>query len=71
MAVNTWSKFWRAQCEEVALGQEARTTSALLSRADVVIIQRVRPLCAMCERLRLGKNFLHVTGLVGAAMCSA
>src|ERR1700712_2415905 len=25
----------------------------------------------MCGRLRVGKDFLHVPGLVGAAMCSA
>src|SRR6516164_3227496 len=29
------------------------------------------PLCAMCGRLRVGKAFLHVCRLVGAAMCSA
>jgi hypothetical protein len=29
------------------------------------------PLCAMCGRLRVGKKKLHVTALVGAAMCSA
>ena len=35
--------------------------------------RRARPgqLCAMCGRLRVGKDFLHVAGLVGAAMCSA
>jgi len=27
--------------------------------------------CAMCGRLRVGKDFLHVAALVGAAMCSA
>ena len=27
--------------------------------------------CAACGRLRVGKDFLHVAGLVGAAMCSA
>ncbi len=27
--------------------------------------------CAMCGRLRVGKEKLHVAGLVGAAMCSA
>ena len=27
--------------------------------------------CAMCGRLRVGKGFLHVAALVGAAMCSA
>ena len=26
---------------------------------------------AMCGRLRVGKRFLHVAGLVSAAMCSA
>jgi hypothetical protein len=26
---------------------------------------------AMCGRLRIGKDFLHAAGLVGAAMCSA
>jgi hypothetical protein len=31
----------------------------------------VCPLCAMCGRLRVGKAFLHVCRLVGAAMCSA
>jgi hypothetical protein len=29
------------------------------------------PLWAMCGRLRVGKENLHVAGLVGAAMCSA
>ncbi len=29
------------------------------------------PPSAMCGRLRVGKDFLHVTLLVGAAMCSA
>jgi hypothetical protein len=29
------------------------------------------PLSAMCGRLRVGKDFLYVAGLVGAAMCSA
>jgi hypothetical protein len=29
------------------------------------------PLSVMCGRLRVGKDFLHVAGLVGAAMCSA
>jgi len=27
--------------------------------------------CAMCGRLRVGKENLHVAALVGAAMCSA
>ena len=29
------------------------------------------PLSAMCGRLRVGKENLHVAALVGAAMCSA
>src|SRR5262249_57459717 len=29
------------------------------------------PVCAVCGRLRVGKAFLHVCRLVGAAMCSA
>src|ERR1700674_2374639 len=29
------------------------------------------PFGAMCGRLRIGKDFLHAAGLVGAAMCSA
>src|SRR3977135_2480277 len=29
------------------------------------------PVGAMCGRLRIGKDFLHAAGLVGAAMCSA
>ena len=29
------------------------------------------PPSAMCGRLRVGKRYLHVAGLVGAAMCSA
>ena len=29
------------------------------------------PLRAMCGRLQVGKENLHVAGLVGAAMCSA
>jgi len=33
--------------------------------------RRACPLCAMCGRLRVGKGFLHVCRLVGAAMCSA
>ena len=31
----------------------------------------VKSLRAMCGRLRVGKGFLHVAALVGAAMCSA
>jgi hypothetical protein len=32
---------------------------------------QMSPLCAMCGRLRVGKENLHVALLVGAAMCSA
>jgi hypothetical protein len=31
----------------------------------------IATLCAMCGRLRVGKDFLHARRLVGAAMCSA
>ena len=31
----------------------------------------VKSLHAMCGRLRVGKSFLHVCSMVGAAMCSA
>jgi hypothetical protein len=27
--------------------------------------------CAMCGRLRVGKDLFHVAGFVGAAMCAA
>ena len=33
--------------------------------------QLLCPLWAMCGRLPVGKENLHVAGLVGAAMCSA
>jgi hypothetical protein len=33
--------------------------------------RRETSVSAMCERLRVGKDFLHVAHLVGAAMCSA
>jgi hypothetical protein len=39
---------------------EVRTMSALPPRADIVIASRLRPLCAMCGRLRVGKDFVHV-----------
>jgi hypothetical protein len=53
------------------LSHQSRLTSALTPRADKVATEDLRPLCAMCGRLRVGKDFLHVAGLVGAAMCSA
>ena len=40
-------------------------------KADKRVNGSVRQLCAMCGRLRVGKGFLHVCRLVGAAMCSA
>src|SRR5262249_108339 len=40
-------------------------------KADKQQIVSVCPLCAMCGRLQVGKAFLHVCRLVGAAMCSA
>jgi CO/xanthine dehydrogenase Mo-binding subunit len=36
-------------------------------KSDVALSRQ----CAMCGRLRVGKDNLHVAGLVGAAMCSA
>jgi hypothetical protein len=36
-------------------------------RADVAVVR----IWAMCGRLQVGKENLHVAGLVGAAMCSA
>jgi hypothetical protein len=33
--------------------------------------RRELAVCAMCGRLRVGKDFLLVAGPVGAAMCSA
>jgi hypothetical protein len=33
--------------------------------------RRTQAICAMCGRLRVGKAFLQVCRLVGAAMCSA
>src|ERR1700686_480049 len=39
--------------------------------ADVTLAVLTLPGCAMCGRLRVGKDFLHVASLVGASMCSA
>ena len=41
------------------------------SDSDVIVRRSEVALRAMCGRLRVGKDFLHVAGLVGAAMCSA
>jgi hypothetical protein len=40
---------------------------------QLLTCRRTRPgqLCAMCGRLRVGKENLHGASLVGAAMCSA
>src|SRR5262245_15383601 len=45
--------------------------SASPPEADVDADIQRPPLRAMCGRLRVGKENLHVAGLVGAAMCSA
>src|SRR5262249_13833686 len=45
--------------------------SASPPEADIAAGRSESPLCAMCGRLRVGKAFLHVCRLVGAAMCSA
>ena len=43
-------------------------TSAQLYKADVAAMLVLRRMSAMCGRLRVGKDFLHVAGLVGAAL---
>ena len=48
-----------------------RRMSALHPIASAFTQRRELTLCAMCGRLRVGKAFLHVCRLVGAAMCSA
>jgi hypothetical protein len=48
-----------------------RAMSALHPKADKRAPISLSLLCAMCGRLRVGKAFLHVCRLVGAAMCSA
>jgi hypothetical protein len=42
-----------------------------IREADITADIPDRPLRAMCGRLRVGKENLHVALLVGAAMCSA
>src|SRR5271167_3123679 len=58
---------WKAQLQEGAAGVfgSAAGTGAHTPPVDV------KSLHAMCGRLRVGKDFSHVAGLVGAAMCSA
>jgi transposase-like protein len=58
---------WKSQLQEGAAGVfgSAAGTGVNIPAVDV------KSLHAMCGRLRVGKDFLHVAGLVGAAMCSA
>jgi len=51
-------------------GGSDRTAEMPLTE-DKVGATRERQGSAMCGRLRVGKDFSHVAGLVGAAMCSA
>src|SRR5262245_21509747 len=46
-------------------------TSGLSPTADMIADIVLRLVSAMCGRLRVGKENLHVALLVGAAMCSA
>jgi hypothetical protein len=39
--------------------------------ANLVAVEPPTSHCAMCGRLRVGKENLHGASLVGAAMCSA
>src|SRR6266540_7173453 len=48
-----------------------RTTASRSENAPLRAQKRRGASCAMCGRLRVGKGFLHVCRLVGAAMCSA
>ena len=41
------------------------------SNSDIIVRRSEVTLSAMCGRLQVGKENLHVAGLVGAAMCSA
>jgi hypothetical protein len=57
------------QIRDVAFGSEMPQTA---SAADQRKYHRAkRQVCAMCGRLRVGKENLHVAPPVGAAMCSA
>ena len=52
-------------------GSAARVACPLWVKSRHVQRKTACPLSAMCGRLRVGKSFLHVCSLVGAAMCSA
>src|SRR5258708_8194415 len=58
-----WVKTGKAQGEHMF--------SALPLRADIALSSRHAVSCHVSTALRVGKSFLHVAGLVGAAMCSA
>ena len=51
--------------------ERALVTSPLPPIATELLHCDEPPVWAMCGRLRVGKDNLHVAGLVGAAMCSA
>jgi hypothetical protein len=51
--------------------QSEHNASAYPPIADIGADIVFRRFGAMCGRLRVGKENLHVAGLVGAAMCSA
>jgi len=55
---------------QLRLRARASALCQLRPAADITLLG-LPPLCAMCGRLRVGKAFLHVCRLVGAAMCSA
>jgi hypothetical protein len=46
-------------------------SAAALSITDDLLHRNILLLGAMCGRLRVGKENLHVASLVGATMCSA
>src|SRR5437660_12315268 len=60
-----------AHAPRIARSQQARNMSALPPIATELVHRNELTRSAMCGRLRVGKAFLHVCRLVGAAMCSA
>ena len=48
--------------------RDLRVTSVHPSISDIILRRRDTTLWAMCGRLQVGKENLHVAGLVGAAM---
>jgi cation transport regulator ChaC len=52
-------------------GVAYRLMSAFAPEATQLLRGREMTRCAMCGRLRIGKENFHVAALVGAAMCSA